>query len=173
MNRSIIAVAILAVVIGGCTTVRTPRATLQFDNQSFTVSNPNGFDGTLFARPDPHAVKVFITDDGQIVLDQEPVRPTVRQGPLGNEFYVVTWALDNSSSSNTYVFPNDSAITFVATTGSSPPPGYRCQLAGPNRKAIWCLYPKRDTPFRWKYSITVSKPDGSSLTALDPWVYQN
>lgn len=166
MIKSFLAAGMLTCVLAACGGVRVgPDQTIKVGERTIVVAGGDGFNAAAVPRPNPHRPNVFITDKEQIVVDQEPIRPF----DDGSGLIVLVWALDKDSD---YVFPNDSAITFITATGSSPPPS-ECRVLQ-RKKVIACSYNRPGQSSKWKYVIMVTNQrTGRVLTALDPWIYQD
>ena len=147
----------------------------------FTLGVPpdDGFDvgaTTTVKLPDSSLVRVWINPNGQIILDQEPIRPNV-DPTLSVK---VLWFLPKPASGQGYNFPRCvptnpcSAISFDQSTGS--PTNFQCAtLQGSVRRGLYCVYmaASQTSVDRWKYSLTVLDPNNQPVTTLDPWISQN
>jgi hypothetical protein len=158
MDKRTIAVALmLCAGMSGCMTTQTidvagRRVTVK--EPSFLPANPNF---------DPHNPIVFQIRD-RLVVDQEPLRPTVQQ-PDGT--YVVTFYLISNTtlSTHTSTFGDNNAIQ-TTTQGA---PVMHCTLIRP--KAISCWFNPPDANHKvWKYKVTVVRDDGGGPIVLDPSV---
>ena len=170
MNRLLFVAVVLTTAMVGCTTVRMAAdQPIVVNGYTFNVTNGSGFVAAAGDPPDAHAPRVFVTPRERIVVNQEPVRPSVRQNQQGKDFYVVTFALPLAQDK--YFFANTDAIKTVSGGGSAPPSDFKCIL--PSSKAIACFWEVPARPTNFKYAITVTKTSGGILEVLDPWVYQN
>jgi hypothetical protein len=160
MDKRTIAVAlVLCTGISGCMT--TQSIEIAGRKVMVTVKDPS----ILADRPgfDPHNPIVFQIGD-RLVVDQEPLRPTIQQ-PDGT--YVVTWYLVSNSniSTHTSTFPVSGAI--VTTTPGAPM--LNCTWIRP--KAVTCWFNPPDAAHKvWKYQVTVKRDDGGGNIVLDPSV---
>jgi hypothetical protein len=159
---------IAACLAAGCTTM--PAGSRESGSKepvkavrSMEVEYPNGFDSKLFTAPDRKNARVYVDEDGLLVVDQEPLRRKA------NDTYALTWRLDMSSP---YVFPDDGAIALIGTLFNPLPADLSCGIYGVRRKVFQCTY-TRTGPALWKYSVKVINENTSAaLTTLDPSVHQ-
>jgi hypothetical protein len=165
MQRTILIAGLLVLGVAGCAVRVGPPETIMVGGKSITVSGGDGFDPVAVRRPDPHNPNVFVTEAQTIVVDQEPVRPTVT---IGGTVYIA-WALNAQSD---YSFPDKRSITFIAGTGNPLPDNFDCLVRTAKKKVILCWYDKPSQPQMWKYAIRVVDKSGNDLTKLDPWVHQ-
>jgi hypothetical protein len=164
MKLPLLAVVALAVLVGGCQTIRVgPEATVRLAGETITVVGSEGFDPGAVTAPNPNAPNVFIVN-GQIVVDQEPLRPGAGQGSVR-----IVWALARNGG---YSFPNDRAIELLPGPDSPLPQGLACGVVGAQKKEFVCKY--RHARGQWKYKMAVVRDDGGpSPVPLDPWIIQN
>jgi hypothetical protein len=122
---------------------------------------PDGYDPTNSTPPDRKNPRIYVDEDGLLVLDQEPIRR--RAG----DTHAIIWRLDMSQP---FIFADDSAIVL---SGDPLPPDLILRVHGAQRKAFICAY-TRTTPAIWKYSVTIiNKETSQPLTTLDPSVHQH
>jgi len=121
---------------------------------------PDGYDPTQFTPPDRKNPRIYVDDDGLLVVDQEPIRRKA------GDTHAIIWRLD---ASQPFIFADDNAIVL---SGDPLPPDLVLRVHGEHRRAFICAY-TRTTPAIWKYSVTViNKETGVPLTTLDPSVVQ-
>jgi hypothetical protein len=165
-RHHLIAVALLSLVLAGCASVRVgPPGPIKVGDQTITLSGQEGFDPNVVRRPDPHNPNVFLTDTYGIVIDQEPIRPTM---VVGGRVYI-GWALDSQQD---YTFPDNTAIQFRPGDGNPLPSNFSCTVSTPKKKVIVCGYDKPGQPQQWKYLIRAADKLGTEISRLDPWVQQ-
>jgi hypothetical protein len=166
--QTLFLVLIAACVAAGCSTM--PVAPKDAGNKgpvkfalSMDVQEPNGFDSKLYTAPDRRNARVYVDDDGQLVVDQEPLRRRA------TDTFTLTWRLDMSSP---YVFPDDSAIILVGTIANPLPADLSCGVYGVRKKVFQCGY-TRTGPGQWKYTVKViNEKTSAPLTTLDPSIHQ-
>jgi hypothetical protein len=142
-----------------------PEETLRIGEETVTIRGTEGFDPGAVRAPNPNQPNVFIIN-GEIVVDQEPLRPGADSGNR----VVVVWALARNGD---YSFPNDEAIVLLGSAQHPLPPDLRCKLVGAAKKEIACKY-KRTARAQWKYKIAVKNDrGGKDPDPLDPWIHQN
>ena len=168
--QTLFLVLIAACAAAGCNTapVGTKEANQQGTSttgqRSIYVEFPNGFDSKLYTAPDRRNARIYVDENGLLVVDQEPLRRKA------DDTYALTWRLDMSSP---YVFPDDSAITLTGTLLNPLPGDLSCGVYGVKRKVFQCSY-TRPGPRQWKYTVRVINENTSApLTTLDPSVHQN
>ncbi len=154
MNKrtSVVALA-LCLGLSGCMTTQT----IDVGGRKVMVIEPR----FLPSSPafDPHNPIVFMAHN-RIVVDQEPLRPTVLQ-PDGT--YVVNFYVRGPGR---YIFPNAQAIQ-TTTAGA---PTFNCTVVRPTALSCW-FNPPDSAHKTWKYSVTVTGDDGTGGTmTLDPSV---
>ena len=168
MRKVLAATAVLALFIAGCTTMqREQRESVKVGARMIEVGNLGGFNPSLYTPPDRQQIKIYITDEQLVVIDQEPVRRNATDSDV-----TLTWRLQQQGSGPDYSFPDDTAITFMGTVGSPLPPDLGCRTIGAPRKVFVCTY-TRERKAQWKYTVRVkNNTTGVELPRLDPWVYQ-
>ena len=179
MRTSFWVVAVSTLALLGCATQRVEMVKVG----PFTVDVPpdDGFDvgvSRILNLPDPALVRVWVNNNNQLVLDQEPIRTSVDQA---NRFARIFWFLPKPASGQGYSFPQCQsgspcqAITFSTSTGSQPPPNLDCATPAVARRGLYCYYTTSDFSSKsWKYSLTVLDPSGRPTpTTPDPWISQN
>ena len=159
---------VLLLVLTGCAAVRVgPSETITIRGKTLTVDGQGGFDPGTVRKPDPQNPNVFVGGDG-IVVDQEPIRPTV---VIGGTVYIA-WALDSKSD---FTWPDANAIQPLNDSSnkppSIPPDNFACAVGKP-KKVITCSYDKPAGARQFKYSIRVADKDRKEIARLDPWVHQ-
>ena len=106
-------------------------------------------------------LRIFIDEDGLLVVDQEPIRRKA------TDTHALIWRLP---ASQPFVFPDDNAIVL---SGESLPSDLTRGVIGPQRRVFACVY-TRTGPAIWKYTVRViHKETLEPLTSLDPSVFQN
>jgi hypothetical protein len=168
--QTLFLVLIAACVASGCNTMpagtkeANPKGTSKMGQRSIDVEFPNGFDSKLYTAPDRKNSRIYVDENGLLVLDQEPLRRRA------DDTHALTWRLDMSSP---YVFPDDGAITLTGTLLNPLPGDLSCGVFGVRRKVFVCSY-TRTGPAQWKYTVRVINESTSApLTTLDPSVHQN
>jgi len=122
------------------------------------VPYPNGFEGDT--PPDRKNCRIYVDDDGLLVLDQEPLRRRA------NDTHPLIWRL---SMSQPFIFPDDNAIVL---SGDPLPPDFVSGVFGAQKKVFLCNY-TRTGPAICKYTVRVlNKETLEPLTTLDPTVHQ-
>ena len=123
-----------------------------------TDVNPNGFEGDT--PPDRTNCRIYVNEDGLLVLDQEPLRRRI------NDTHPLIWRL---SATSPFIFPDDHAIVM---SGDPMPPDFEGRVFGVQKKVFVCTY-TRTGPAVWKYAIrVVNSQTSAELTTLDPTVHQ-
>jgi uncharacterized protein (DUF2249 family) len=121
------------------------------------VLYPNGFEAT---PPDRKNCRIFVDEDGLLVLDQEPLRRRA------TDTHPIIWRL---SASQPYIFRDNEAIVL---SGDPLPSGLDLRVHGEAKKVFICDY-TRTGPAVWKYTVTVVHKDTlEPLTTLDPSIHQ-
>ena len=131
MNKSTLWVAALAVVLASCAHMHPGRP------------------------GDPRPVRVIVTDDGQISVNQEPIHVRTKDA-------TIVWRLPFGSP---YTFPRNGIVVRDAPEGE-----FRCSAAD-DAKTFTCL-DRNSRPARYKYTIVVQR-DGKPLEPLDPFIYNH
>jgi len=164
MNKLIGIAIVLAIGVSGCTTVRIgPEEPVRVGNKTLLVRT-GGYDANALPKYDGNVPNLIITN-GQIVIDQEPVRPI----PLAEgNLVLVTWALPAGSP---FSFPDENGIQLVASEGNPLPADLKCATLGAEKRIYYCTY-TRTRPGQWKYNIRVRDSRGKDLLRLDPFVVQ-
>jgi hypothetical protein len=117
-----------------------------------------GFDPREFRAPNPFFPNVFITDLGNIVVDQEPIRIPKSHEPRVK----ITWSLAANSS---YTFP-DNGITIDEAQKKLFK--FDCTIPSP-RKIITCTFDRPPSGRPIKYTIRVRDPN-KPIRDLDPTI---
>jgi len=176
MRTSFWVVAVSTLALLGCATQRVEMVKVG----PFTVDVPpdDGFDvgvSRILNLPDPALVRVWVNNNNQLVLDQEPIRTTFDSSSPSARIF---WFLPKPASGSGYSFPSCSfpspcqAITFASSTGA--PPGLRCATLSAARRGLYCYYSTDTSSTSWKYTLTVLDPSGRPTpTTPDPWISQN
>ncbi len=121
--------------------------------------DPNGFEGDT--PPDRKNCRIYVNEDGLLVLDQEPLRRGA------HDTHPLIWRL---SATSPFIFPDDNAIVM---SGDPLPPDFVSGVLGAQKKVFLCSY-TRTGPAVWKYTVRVIHRDTlEPLTTLDPSVHQN
>jgi hypothetical protein len=115
-----------------------------------------GFDPKVFIAPDPMFPKVFITKNGNIVVDQEPIRIPKGESPRVK----IAWLLPAGTF---YTFP---ANGIEINERQKQALKFDCAVAGP-RKVIVCTFDRPPSGRPIKYTIRV-KDGTKDLPDLDP-----
>jgi hypothetical protein len=115
-----------------------------------------GFDPEVFKAPNPLFPNVFITSNGNIVVDQEPIR--IPKG--GPQRVKISWSLAARSS---YTFP-DNGIAIDERQKQILK--FECAAPG-KRKVITCTFDRPPSGRPLKYTIRV-KDGAKELPDLDP-----
>jgi len=167
MRRTIATTVLLALVICGCSTRGEQRESVRIGQQTIEVGDLNGFNAALYTPPDPYAVKIYITDGEQIVIDQEPVRRTPKDVDV-----TLAWRLQDETPPRSHSFPDNTAIALQGTGANPLPKDLACGTVGPKKRVFVCTY-TRTGKAQWKYTVRVKNDQtGAELTKLDPWVHQ-
>jgi hypothetical protein len=118
----------------------------------------NGFEGDT--PPDRKNCRIYVNEDGLLVLDQEPLRRRA------HDTHPLIWRLPMSQP---FIFPDDNAIVM---SGDPLPPDFEGRVFGAEKKVFLCFY-TRTGPAVWKYAIrVVNSQTSAELTTLDPTVHQ-
>jgi len=121
-------------------------------------TDPNGFEGDT--PPDRTNCRIYVNEDGLLVLDQEPLRRGA------HDTHPLIWRL---SATSPFIFPDDDAIVL---SGDPLPPNFVSGVLGAQKKAFLCSY-TRTGPAVWKYTVrVVNSATSVALTTLDPTVHQ-
>ena len=91
-------------------------------------------------RPDRINCRIYVNEDGLLVLDQEPLRRGA------HDTHPILWRLDMSQP---FIFPDNDAIVL---SGDPLPPDFRRGVFGAQRKVFLCSYTRTDRPV-WKYTV--------------------
>lgn len=136
-----------ALAASGCTVVSGPGGRLPDDK---------GFDPVVVRAPHPTLPNVFVLN-GQLVVDQEPIRIWLRDYDKERRTVRIAWAL--AADSETKWPEAKEAIAFV------PDPKASCEVRGAGRKILECtLRYERHA----KYKYTLKATDGKNTLPLDP-----
>jgi hypothetical protein len=164
MKKTYVVVA-LALVLGGCASIRIGDQGHQ----------------RLVVKPDPGKPNILISGKS-IVVDQEPLVLTRANAGAaitardGNDITTISWALPLFSD---YVFPVGAIVIGAYTEPSNgqtgkPPAGLTCV---PGEKVYSCSYntpTPQNPPVKYKYSIKVKPKAGSGVDeveGLDPTIW--
>ena len=123
------------------------------------IPYPNGFDAASFTPPDRKNARIYVDEDGLLVVDQEPLRRRA------SDTHPLIWRLPESQP---YIFPDDTAMVF---SGDALPPDFESGVFGAQKKVFLCRY-TRTAAATWKFSIRVVNTETSAETTLDPTVVQ-
>ena len=96
------------------------------------VIDPNGFEGDT--PPDRKNCRIYVNEDGLLVLDQEPLRRGV------HDTHPLIWRL---SMSQPFIFPDDNAIVM---SGDPLPPDFEVVSSVHRRRFSCALTRERDRP---------------------------
>jgi hypothetical protein len=145
MNKSLLIGGTLALILTACAT--GPQTI-------YTRENPRLIRYTLFpfAPPNPTAPNVFIVA-GEIVIDQEPIRPP---GNQQGDPITIYFALQDPDPD--YVFPQNGVEIKEHPNFCSPKSDYLflCQYSRPTPGTIY------------RYTLRVKHPHGRPVQDLDP-----
>lgn len=124
-------------------------------------------DASARARPTKCVVNVYVDDDGQVLIDHEPVRTKA----CGESEKVVTWSLQPGSGVYTFAPTTDThpGIEFPAQKNPSPPATPNCSR--PNDYTYRCKW-SGASGYKWTYAINVLK-NGVAFKTLDPTVFND
>ena len=147
MNRTAGWLLAGTLAVSGCTVISDPAGRLP---------NDQGFDPVVVRTPRPTLPNVFVTN-GQLVVDQEPIRLWLRDYDKEKRTVKIAWALAANSDMQ---WPDPKvAIAF------RPPLKIECEVRGAGRKILECPLPY-ERHARYKYTLKAF--DGKSTLVLDP-----
>lgn len=133
--------------VSGCTVITGPAGRLPDDQ---------GFDPVVVRTPRPTLPNVFVIN-GQLVVDQEPIRLWLRDYDKERKTVQIAWALAANSETK---WPDPKlAITF------RPELKAECEVRGASSKVLECTLPYRQ---KATYKYTLRAIDGKSSLVLDP-----
>lgn len=137
-----------ALAASGCAVVSGPGGRLPDDR---------GFDPVVARAPHPKLPNVFVLN-GQLVVDQEPIRLWLRDYDKERRTVRIEWALAANSESQ-WLKPEE-AIVF-----RPDPKGRQCEVRGAGRKVLACTLPYERGA---SYKYTLKATDGKTTLVLDP-----
>jgi hypothetical protein len=149
MNRTAGWCLLGALAVSGCTVLSGPGGRL---------SDDRGFDPVVARAPIPKLPNVFVTN-GQLVVDQEPIRLWRRDYDREKQTVRIEWALAANSDTQWPPRPED-AVVF-----SPDPKGRSCEVRGAGRKVLACTL---TFVSRASYKYTLKATDGKNTLVLDP-----
>jgi hypothetical protein len=133
--------------VSGCTVISGPAGRLP---------NDQGFDPAVVRTPRPTLPNVFVMN-GQLVVDQEPIRLWLRDYDKEKKTVKIAWAL--AANSETKWPDRKVAIAF------RPELKAECEVLGAGRKVLECTLPYRQ---KATYKYTLRAIDGNTTLVLDP-----
>ncbi len=153
----------LACVLSGCAIFcPTPNAN---DPERAAGREQRGFDPAFVLAPNPNQPNVFVTESGQITVDQDPIRVRGNTEAPGRSTAKIVWALDRS---NAFTFSEKTrpGIAFVPQDGAPLPTCVRQA----NGKVFACTFTGRAGQLaKYKYTVNLQGPNGLN-PSYDPGV---
>lgn len=162
MFKANVIISAVAVLLVSCAAAQNaPRQTEQKPASRDMLAEDPGFDSEKVRIPERCVINVFVDDDDQIIVDQEPA-PSKRC--IVDNRVSMKWRLKQGGPNT---FGSAAAITFK---GWPLPANPTCALS--SARAVSCSFDRPSPGTSYNYSITVLK-NGVPLPTLDPHIINN